>query len=171
MQVLNRHVIPVALPAASLENGRQVATVTGGFLNVTVSEGTVSFTTSDGASTARVIEPDIEMCNGYIHIIDTILLPGDRPLNGTLVPDGAVLDANGSEAAAAPVQVTEGGLPAPLIPHVSGITPNENDVYSVCSGRWAPLEFSGPEPCGIRVRPSGVVNVGELLYLKFFMLY
>ena len=128
VQVLNLHIAPGSVAAASLANGAKLP-VTGGVLDVAVATS-VSFTTADGFSTATVTTADIKTCKGVVHIIDTLLLTSD------LAPS-----------------------PSPAEFHANGIQKADDGTYPVCAGEWG--QMNGTEPCGIRVGPTGTVELGE----------
>lgn len=172
--ILNLHMIPIPVPAASFSDGATIATLAG-FLDVSVSDGLVSFTTPDGTASATVTQADIKTCKGYVHIIDSVLIPADLLSDSpvTTLPPGAFGPSSAAPIAAPPVDVLPIGVApvgAPAAPinttsplgiHANGVTRAEDGTYTVCAGRWAPKQFQGPEPCGIRVRSTGVVNVGS----------
>lgn len=87
MQILNLHVSPEPVAAASLTDGANLNIATGDDLNVTVSDGRITFTTPDGVSNATVTTADIMTCKSYVHIIDSVLLTG-----GLVSPESAHAD-------------------------------------------------------------------------------
>lgn len=173
VQILQLHVVTSSVSAASLVDGAYLPTVTGGFLNVSLSEGSASFVTADGASNATVIGADLKSCKGYVHVIDNILLTdelkaGLGPLGSgnttvpgeTTVPGGnTTVTVPGNTTVVNPGNTTLPPAVPPTGPDLN-VTRGEDGKYTVCSGRWAPQKFQGPEPCGIRVRSTGVVNIG-----------
>lgn len=175
MQIVNAHIVAVALPTTSMGDGRQVAT-SAGFLDLSVSGGSVAFTTSDGASTATITTANVQTCKGYVHIIDSVLLSADMVTAGSAaatVPATAT-PTTGAPTAATPTTETPATVPgtavsAPIVPGPTvavtnpliTLTRGDDGTYAVCEGRWAPKMFTGPEPCGIRVRSTGVVNLGS----------
>ncbi len=68
-QILLYHVLPGAVPAASIVDGGRQVTVQGAAVRTTVTNGAVLINES------RVITPNIEASNGIIHVIDQVLLP------------------------------------------------------------------------------------------------
>lgn len=66
------HVVPEKLMAADLMDMTSVETVSGATLAISVTNGDVMVNDS------QVIEPDIEVSNGVIHIIDTVLIPPEE---------------------------------------------------------------------------------------------
>ena len=182
MQILNMHISTAAVPTTSMGDGRQLATIAG-FLNVTASGGSVTFTTSDGASSGTVTTGNVQTCMGYVHIIDSVLASADllgsasgpasaeAPASatattgtGTTTPGtttpGTTTPGTTTPVTTTPVTIVPGETVAVKNPLVT-LTRNEEGKYAVCAGRWAPKEFTGPEPCGIRVRTTGVVDLGS----------
>ena len=68
MQVLSYHVIEGRLPSSSIKAGN-TATVDGDALAVVLDESGVKI------NDATVVKPDVTASNGFIHAIDTVLLP------------------------------------------------------------------------------------------------
>ncbi len=69
--VLTYHVVPGAMPAASVKNGN-VKTVNGA--NLALSKAGVTVTVED----AVVLNADIAATNGVVHVIDRVLFPPRR---------------------------------------------------------------------------------------------
>lgn len=69
--ILKYHVIPAKALAADVVklNGKDVKTVEGDTVKITVDGGTVMI------NNAKVLKTDILCSNGVIHVIDTVLLP------------------------------------------------------------------------------------------------
>ena len=80
--ILQYHVITQELPSSSLTTG-QVETSMGATVEVTVSDDGVT------VNDANVITPDVMACNGVIHVIDKVLLPGGTPAEETDSPTPA----------------------------------------------------------------------------------
>lgn len=86
MQVLLNHVVVGALPSDAIlgvlgdadDGTTTVSTLLGGDLVVSTVDGTI-FVRSGGieAPGAAVETADVETCAGVVHVIDTVLLPGD----------------------------------------------------------------------------------------------
>lgn len=68
-KVLKYHVVPGTYTAADLKDGRQLTTVEGKKLTVTVKDGKVM------VHKATVVTPDVQASNGVVHVIDTVLVP------------------------------------------------------------------------------------------------
>jgi uncharacterized surface protein with fasciclin (FAS1) repeats len=66
--ILAYHVVPGTVMAADIADGQAAATVQG---------APITFTTTDGVrvNDAAVVQPDLAVSNGVIHVIDTVLLP------------------------------------------------------------------------------------------------
>jgi len=80
--ILQYHVITQELPSSSLTTG-PVETSMGATVEVTVSDDGVT------VNDANVITPDVMACNGIIHVIDKVLLPGGAPAEETDSPTPA----------------------------------------------------------------------------------
>ncbi len=74
-EVLLYHVVGGAILSTDIDSATTVVTASGQDLSVEASNGTVTINNS-----AQVIAPDIEVGNGVIHGIDTVLLPPDLVL-------------------------------------------------------------------------------------------
>ena len=68
--ILTYHVIPGKVMSTDLSDNMMAATVNGAEVTI----GTMGGVTVDGAN---VVSADIEASNGVIHVIDTVILPGD----------------------------------------------------------------------------------------------
>ncbi len=73
VKILTYHVVSGAVDSKSIKSG-EVATVEGAKVKVTVKKGRVK------VDNARVIKADIKTSNGYIHAIDTVLIPAGLKL-------------------------------------------------------------------------------------------
>ena len=69
--ILTYHVVAGDVKAADLKDGQMVETVQGGELPVKVMNGKVMI------GDATVVMPDIPASNGTVHVIDTVLVPGN----------------------------------------------------------------------------------------------
>jgi uncharacterized surface protein with fasciclin (FAS1) repeats len=74
--ILTYHVLPREVMSGDLSGQMTVTTVQGQPLTVNASGGTVTLTDGMG-NTATVISADNEAGNGVIHVIDTVLMPGE----------------------------------------------------------------------------------------------
>ena len=68
--ILTYHVVPGAVMSGDLSDGMMAETVEGSEVTI----GTEAGVTVDGAN---VVQADIEASNGVIHVIDSVILPGD----------------------------------------------------------------------------------------------
>lgn len=116
-----------------------------------------------------VVASDLDAQSVVLDVDAQPVAPGEAVTGQSVAPEPAVLNPGVvpvTPGPAGPVLPENGPAgpfsgPAALAPHVDGVTGGPDGTYSVCSGRWAPEEFSGPEPCGIRVRSTGVINIGS----------
>ncbi|WP_422071158.1 fasciclin domain-containing protein [Tranquillimonas rosea] len=69
--ILTYHVIPSAVMSGDLEDGMTAETVNGESVEISIDGDTVMV---DGAT---VTQADIEASNGVIHVVDTVLMPGE----------------------------------------------------------------------------------------------
>lgn len=67
--VLTYHVVPGRMLAADVAGQKQIETVQGGELEIEQANGAVK------VGGARVIQADVKVDNGVIHVIDAVLLP------------------------------------------------------------------------------------------------
>lgn len=73
--VLGFHVVPAVAFSTDLAEGEQMfETLAGQEITVTADGGSVSLTDANG-NTANVIQADVEVQNGVVHVIDGVLLP------------------------------------------------------------------------------------------------
>ena len=125
--ILEYHVLNGTIAySSSLGNG-SVETLGGSSLNITVEDGAVF------VNAARVINADILIANGVLHVIDSVLNP-----NGTAQPepnnDNPVVQYSG--ASSAPLGPLTSGIPAPSST-ISGLVATTDDVaqgYSTQTG-------------------------------------
>jgi transforming growth factor-beta-induced protein len=75
-EILQLHVVPGALQAADLSEGASLTTLTGEALTVSLMDGA----SVNGVS---IIQTDIEASNGFIHLIDGVLLPSRESIAAT----------------------------------------------------------------------------------------
>jgi uncharacterized surface protein with fasciclin (FAS1) repeats len=67
--VLKYHVVAGAVRSSDLTNGQKVATLQGEELTVSIADGKVMI------GNAEVISADVEASNGFIHVINKVLVP------------------------------------------------------------------------------------------------
>lgn len=73
--VLSLHVVSgVVGRSTDLSDGQELTTSGGEIITVSVTDGGVSLVSPSG-ETANVITPDVEVCGGVVHIIDSVLMP------------------------------------------------------------------------------------------------
>lgn len=75
-QILTYHVLPRQVMSGDLSGEMSVASVEGQNLTVSAADGTVTVIDGQG-NTATVISADNQAGNGVIHVIDTVLMPGE----------------------------------------------------------------------------------------------
>ncbi|MBW4488402.1 MAG: fasciclin domain-containing protein [Trichocoleus desertorum ATA4-8-CV12] len=68
VKILTYHVVPGEVTSSQLKSG-EVATVEGSPVTVNVDGGGVM------VNKATVVQPDIQASNGFIHVVDTVILP------------------------------------------------------------------------------------------------
>lgn len=75
--LLSYHIVPgAAATASSLSDGQQLKTALGGPVPpLTVSKSADGVLIKAVDSEAAVVKPDIKVCRGVVHIIDTVLIP------------------------------------------------------------------------------------------------
>jgi transforming growth factor-beta-induced protein len=100
-QILLYHVVPGKVMAADLSDGLEAATLQG---------GSVSFTLSDGGAMvndANIVATDIETANGVIHVIDSVILP-PAAATPAAAEEAAAEEAMAAEQAPEQMPVTGG---------------------------------------------------------------
>jgi uncharacterized surface protein with fasciclin (FAS1) repeats len=91
-QVLTYHVVQGAVKRADISLGKGVTTVQGGFFKVDAAGADVVIT--DGRNRiSKISATDVLASNGVIHVIDKVLLPGDKTVVQTAqsIPDFSIL--------------------------------------------------------------------------------
>lgn len=69
-QILTYHVVPGKVMSGDLSDGMEAETVAGMPVTITTEGGAM-------VNDASIVQADIEASNGVIHVIDTVLIPGD----------------------------------------------------------------------------------------------
>lgn len=116
MQILGLHVLEGVYKAADFAEITEVATMAGVMLTVSVSDGMVTFTAPAGGSSAYVSEADLMSCEGVVHKINSILVPGID-----MTPDA---DVDGeSTPTPTPTPTPPTPMPTPPTPMRSAPTP------------------------------------------------
>lgn len=82
--VLGFHVVPTVIFSEQLDETNVVTTVSGQQLTVNRAPGVVTVVDATGA-TATVVQADVEIENGVVHVIDRVLIPSIELPNPTLV--------------------------------------------------------------------------------------
>ena len=80
--MLAGHVVPAALRVADLYDGQVLPTLADEPLTVFVDDATgiVTIAAATGGSVAALAPfGDFEACSAVVHVIDTVLIPGDEP--------------------------------------------------------------------------------------------
>ena len=72
--ILTYHVVPAAAMSSDLKDGQELTTVQGAKLMVGIKDGVVTLTDAKGG-VSTVTKADIKASNGYIHVIDTVVMP------------------------------------------------------------------------------------------------
>lgn len=72
--ILTYHVVAAEVFSTDLTDGQVITTVQGEDLTVSIADGIVTLTDTTGR-TATVTAADIDVSNGVIHLIDTVVLP------------------------------------------------------------------------------------------------
>ena len=118
--ILQLHVVSGAVMAEDLSDGDVLETVSGKSLTVGVSNGAVTITPPDDGAPVTVTTADVKACNGVVHVIDGLLVPGEMgaagaagaPVGG---PDPLPTGSYGGEeepiTTTTPVETTETGAP------------------------------------------------------------
>ena len=70
-RILSYHVVPGRVSSADVVKLRTAKAVSGDTIDITANGGTVR------VDDARVVKTDIAASNGVIHVIDTVIIPGD----------------------------------------------------------------------------------------------
>lgn len=97
-EVLLFHVLDVEVFAGDIPSGGVTVTTLGGLdLTASPSGGTVLLESTDGSTSASVVAADVDVLNGVVHVIDSVLIPpglsfpGDIATLASSSPDLSVL--------------------------------------------------------------------------------
>jgi uncharacterized surface protein with fasciclin (FAS1) repeats len=77
--ILKYHVVVGRVFSDELLSGKEVTTLQGGKLSVTMKDGKAKVVN------AGLLKTDIDAANGVVHVIDTVLLPPATPAKGAAV--------------------------------------------------------------------------------------
>jgi len=91
-KVLTYHVVSGEVKKADIALGKGVTTVQGGFFKIDTAAGDVVIT--DGRNrTSKITATDVQASNGVIHLVNKVLLPGDKTIVQTAqsIPDFSIL--------------------------------------------------------------------------------
>jgi uncharacterized surface protein with fasciclin (FAS1) repeats len=90
--VLKYHVLAGKVEAADVASvlGKAIPTVAGGIFKIDSSDGELAITDERNRS-SRIVATDVQADNGVIHVIDRVLLPGDKNIVQTAI---AATEAN-----------------------------------------------------------------------------
>ena len=94
VQVLAAHVVPGAVRVADLYDGQVLPTLADEPLTVAIDEVTriVSIAAATGGSVARLAPfGDFEACSAIVHVVDTVLIPGDGTDEESFAADEAII--------------------------------------------------------------------------------
>jgi uncharacterized surface protein with fasciclin (FAS1) repeats len=91
-KVLTYHVVSGAVKKADISLGKGVTTVEGGFFKVDAA-GTDVVITDGRNRISKITATDVQASNGVIHLVDKVLLPGDKTIVQTAqsIPDFSIL--------------------------------------------------------------------------------
>jgi len=76
-QVLKYHVLPAKVAKSAIPSGKAITTVEGGIFKIDAGTSTLTIT-DERNRTSTITATDIAASNGVIHVIDKVLLPGDK---------------------------------------------------------------------------------------------
>ncbi|TKA74473.1 hypothetical protein B0A55_05248 [Friedmanniomyces simplex] len=127
--ILEYHVINGTIAYSSSLTNTTIKTLGGGNVTVTIVNGTVFI------NSARVVNPDILMSGGVIHIIDSVL----NPIN----------NATGNTTDSAPVTAFSGASSGTAVPYTSGVsTPTSSISNLVASTTAVAASYTSVVPAG-----------------------
>ena len=91
--IITYHVLPRRIMSGDLSGEMSASSVQGQPLTINASGGTLTLTDGEG-NTATVISADNEASNGVIHVIDTVLMPGEGGMTEDNSMVGDTAEAN-----------------------------------------------------------------------------
>ncbi|PMD19229.1 Fasciclin-domain-containing protein, partial [Hyaloscypha hepaticicola] len=140
-QILTYHVVPGTVGYSSLLSNTTLKTVNGASLTITIENGSIF------VNSAKVIVPNVLVANGVVHVIDQVL----NPNNTAATPNPTTTTAAFSGASS-----------ASGVPFTSGVTQSGTVTTPSPSSVPSSSRSSGAA-AGVRVLPTGVVEMGALL--------
>ena len=121
VQLLSGHVARGRFPFFSLNNNLQLRSLDNQFITVINDGISVTLQAQFFGTTAQFVGLDVESCNSTIHIIDTVLIPGEAPAPAPMVPAPAPAPAPFLPIAPAPAPMVA-PAPAPAAMGPTGVT-------------------------------------------------
>ena len=129
-QILEYHVINNTIAYSSSLGNTTIPTLGGGNVTITIENGTVF------VNGARVVNPDILISGGVMHVIDSVLNPNNTMVRG-----------NASESAAA--TQFSGASSGTVVPYTSGVpTPTTTIVDLITSTTQVAVSYTSQVPAG-----------------------
>jgi len=91
-KVLTYHVVSGEVKKADIALGKGVTTVQGGFFKIDTAAGDVVITDARNR-TSKITATDVQASNGVMHLVNKVLLPGDKTIVQTAqsIPDFSIL--------------------------------------------------------------------------------
>jgi len=128
---------------SSLLTNTTLKTANGASVTISIINGSVF------VNSAKVITPDVLVANGVVHVIDGVL----NPNNTSAAPNPSTTTAAFSGASSG----TAG------VPFTSGVSGGGGVMTTSTPSAVASSSSSGAAAAGVRVLPTGVVEMGALL--------
>jgi hypothetical protein len=155
VQILGLHIIPGVYKAADFATLTEVKTLGGAILSVSTEGDKVTFTGPDSGTSASVTQADLMSCQGVVHKIDGLLVPGS--------PENRVIESIMPTPAPAPVEMKPEEpetMPMPMpMPAPVEATPEEPE--SMPMPMPAPVEATPEEPAAVPMPMTPVVAPEE----------
>lgn len=125
MQIAEYHVINGSIAYSSLLSNTTIKSLSGGNLTITVANGEVF------VNSARVVNADLLMSNGVMHVIDSVLNPNNTMAKANATESGAATAFSG--ASSGTVVPLTSGVPTPTVT-VTDLITTATQVASGYSG-------------------------------------
>lgn len=148
--ILLYHVIAgQVLYSTSLENDTELETLQGSNLTVTIDDGTVFI------NNAEVIQPNVLVANGVVHVIDRLL----NPNNATAEPNASATEESFPNPTSASDVPFTSGVPTPTSSIATEAATSAQESATSEGGAWRPIETGAMGMAALLGGAAAVMNL------------